>query len=122
MSDPLTPLIARLTHLHHLASQAAPGRDTLHETFLQAHEQFKTQVLPWAADWPAAQPALTEMTRSFRLAGLEVGRLQIARQPGGVAQYQQQLIQSVQRLLGFCQSLATVTAEMPPRPPAPPEP
>lgn len=114
MPAPLPPLVIELTRLHALIHQPPLDRDALSATFLQAHQRFKVQILPWAAAWPAAQPILTEMTRTFRLAGLEVGRLQIARQPSSTAQYQQKLTHSVQQLQGFCQALAKATTEASP--------
>ncbi|TVP69824.1 MAG: hypothetical protein EA342_02715 [Leptolyngbya sp. LCM1.Bin17] len=108
-TDLIQTLHTQLNQLRSVGQQANPDSQLLQQRFLEAQQQFQTQVLPLgdrADAAPNLQPILTEMNRTFRLLGMDVAFLQAARQSVTAQQRQQQLGDKLQRLLDFCQALA----------------
>lgn len=98
-------LRSHLQTLRHLASAPQPDGRRLQEQFLLAQQHFQHQILPLGDSYPTAQPAITEMNRTFRLLGMDVAFLQAARQSITAQQRQGQMLEKLEQLLGFCDAL-----------------
>ena len=109
MTEALGTLRSHLQALGELVQAANPSGSRLQAEFLATQQLFQHQILPLGEPHPAAQPALTEMNRTFRLLAMDVAFLQTARQSITAQQRQRQMGDKLTQLLGFCDALDQAT-------------
>ncbi len=105
MKNAVATMRSHLQTLETLARSTHPDSSRLQAQFLLAQQHCQNQLLPLGDLHPDAQPALTEINRTFRLLAIDVAFLQAARQSHTVQQRQRQMGDKLDQLLGFCAAL-----------------